>query len=159
MLFGQLVSDCFSPSSASGATPPGLSRPWDCHQLGEVRLKQSSRAWYLKMLIDTIRKRVFPTDSQIVRFQDLVNRFLLLPSSPAKIWQQLLCHMASPDWFAPWDRARMCPLQWQLKAHWFPASDNPAFPCFRNAEERWTSGLTLQVSLPSLLYIDASLTG
>ena len=58
-------------------------------------LKPSSMAQYLGMLIDTIQEKVFPMYSWIVRFQDLTDKFLLLPTPPAKIWQQLLCHMAS----------------------------------------------------------------
>ena len=67
--------------------------------------------------------REFLLDSPwIVRFCDLVDKFLLLPSMPAKMWQQLLGHMGSLEWFAPGGRVRMHPLQWQLKAHWSAAS-------------------------------------
>ena len=56
---------------------------------------------HLRMRIDTIQERVFPTDSWIVRFCDLVDKFLLLPALALKMWQQLLGHMASLEWFVP----------------------------------------------------------
>ena len=59
-------------------------------------LELSRRAQYFKMLMDTIRERVFPTDFRITKFRDLVDKFFRLPSPPAKILQQLLGHLAVP---------------------------------------------------------------
>ena len=56
------------------------------------------------------------------RFGGLVP-FLLAPS--AKIRQQLLGHMAFLERFVPWGRARMQPLNWQLKMSWSAALDDP----------------------------------
>ena len=43
-----------------------------------VSISSQGLAQYFRMLIDTIQKRVFPTDSRIVRFQKLVDKFILL---------------------------------------------------------------------------------
>ena len=67
-------------------------------------------------------------DSQIIRFWDLTDQFLLLPSLPAKIWKQVLGHMVSLEWFVPWSCSRMHPLQSQLKACWSPAADDLMVP-------------------------------
>ena len=52
-------------------------------------------------LPDTICERVYLADSRIVRFQDLENKFSLLPTLPAKMWQQLLGHMSPLKRFFP----------------------------------------------------------
>ena len=133
-------------------------------------LKPPSRASYFRMLIDTIWERVFLMDSRIVRFRYLADKSLLLLSLPTKMWQQLLGHMGSLEQFVPRGQARMYPLQWQLKAHWSPTSNDSAVPvplsqeCRKRIawwfqEERWTSGVPLQVSSPLLLHTDASLIG
>ena len=115
------------------------------------------------MQTDTIQEKDFPTDFWIVGFWDLADKFLLLPAPPAKMWQQLLGHMASLKWFIPRgepaaedvlvcrsdsnrklvphsEKCKQC-IDW-----WFP-------------EERWVSGIPLLVLLPSfLLYTDDAMT-
>ena len=49
-----------------------------------------SKAWYLRMLISSVWERVYPTDSQINRYQDMADNFLCLSSPPVKMWQQIL---------------------------------------------------------------------
>ena len=121
------------------------------------------------MLIGTIWERVFPADSQIVRFWDLTDNFLLL-SPPTKMWQQLLGYMASLECFVPRGCSRVHPLQWQLKSHWSLALDDPSVlvPMSQDyimlvhwwlQEERWGSGVPLQMPPPSLLYTNTSMTG
>ena len=46
-------------------------------------------------------------DSLIVKFLDLVDKFILFPFRLAEMWLQLLDHMASLEWFVPRERARM----------------------------------------------------
>ena len=87
-------------------------------------LKLSSRAQYLGMLMDTIKERVSMTNFWMINFRDLMDQFIVLPSS-ARMWQQLLSYMASLEWFVPQGHSRMDPLQWQLKMFWSPAADNP----------------------------------
>ena len=102
-----------------------------CQELGIIinweksDLEPTSRVQYLVMVIGTSRERVFPSDARVCRFWDLVARFLLLRSPPVKMWQQLLSHMASLGQFVPRGRSRMRPLQWCLKDHWLPISDDP----------------------------------
>ena len=72
---------------------PCLLEHWElllnlCKDLGIVinceksDLKPTNRAQYLGMLLDAIRERVCPTDSQIVRFQEVADNFLCLSSPP-----------------------------------------------------------------------------
>ena len=62
-----------------------------CKDLGIVinlekpDLKPNSNAQYLRMLIDTIRERVYPMDFQNTRFREVADQFLLHVSPPAKI--------------------------------------------------------------------------
>ena len=62
-------------------------------------LELISRGQCLGMLVDTIRERVYPTDSWITRFQDVADKFPLHPSPLVKMWQQILSHLASLKWF------------------------------------------------------------
>ena len=90
------------------------------------------------MVIDTCRVKVFPSDSRVGHFRDLASSFLLLPFPPAKIWQQLLGHMASLEWFVLWGHSRMRPLQWHLNDRWLPMLGDPSLPVPLSPESvRW----------------------
>ena len=92
--------------------------------------KATNRAHYLGMLIDIIWEIAYPTDSLISRFQDVADKFLLHPYLPAKMWQQIFSLIAHSEQFDLRSRARMCPLQWQVKTHWSASSDDPAMPIY-----------------------------
>ena len=131
----------------------------------------STRVQYLGMLTDTFLEKVFPSKARLSQFLEVVTSFLALPPLLARMWQQLLGHMASLECFLPWSHSRMCPLQWCLKDFWSPVVDNPALlvPLWLECvdpirwwlqEDRWIPGVPLQVPLPSLLlHTDASLSG
>ena len=51
-------------------------------------------------------------DSWSRRFQEFADKCLLLPTRTAKMWKQLLGHMAFMDLVFPRGRARMRFLQW-----------------------------------------------
>ena len=125
-------------------------------------LEPSSRAQHLGMLINTVWERVYPADSQIIKFQDLVDKFLFLPS-PRECSSRSWGHMASLERFIPWGRAGMHPLWCQLKACQSPAADDLFMPvpltpdcvaCLRwwPEGERWSSGVPPQVHPPSLSF-------
>ena len=75
-------------------------------------LMPTQRALYHGMLMDTIWERVYPPDSCITSFLGIATKFLPFSEPPSKLWQQLLGHMASLEWFTQHRRFRMCPLQW-----------------------------------------------
>ena len=130
-LSGWQVGDCgvcSSLASTSQATPSALPGLGVVINMEKSDLEPTSKVQYLGMLIDTMWEGVFLTASRIVRFWDLAARFLLLLASLAKMWQQLLSHMASMERFVSLVWTKMCPLQWQLKTFWWAASDNPAKP-------------------------------
>ena len=95
-----------------------------CRDLGIVinweksDLHPSTHVQYLDMLIDTSLEKVFPSEARLSQFQEVATSFLALPSPPARMWQQLLGHMASLEHFLPRGRLRMRPLQWRLKDFW-----------------------------------------
>ena len=110
----------------------------------------------MRMLIDMFLKGVFPSQTRLARFWEVVTSFLQLPSPPARMWQQLLGHLALLESFLPRGCTCMHPLQWHLKDCWFPMVDDPAdqIPlsqeCIEAAwwwfqENRWLSGVPLQV--------------
>ena len=53
----------------------------------------------LKGLIDTIKERIFPTHTPVVKFQVVADNVLYLSFPPAKMWQQILDNMASLEQF------------------------------------------------------------
>ena len=148
-----------------------------CRELGIVinweksDLIPSRCVQHLSMVINISREKVFPSDSLVSQFLGLAASFLVFPSSPAKMWQQLLGHMASLERFVPRGCSRMCPLQWRVKDHWSPMVGDPSLPvplapeCVGSIrwwpqEGRWDAGIPLQVLPPSLLlHTDASLLG
>ena len=162
-LSGQLAGHCGveDPSAASGS---GSSV---CRNLGIVvnweksDLQLSTRVQYLGTLIDTSLE-AFPPGACLARFREVVTSFLILPSSPAHMWRQLLGHMASLERFLPRSHLRMCPLQWCLKDHWSAMVDDPAVQIPLSQEwlqdDRWVFGVPLQVPpLPLLLHTNTSL--
>ena len=71
LLSGWLASCCrigSSPPAALGASPTALSDLGIVMNWEKSDLNPSSRAQYLGMLIDTIRERVYPVDTWIIRF-------------------------------------------------------------------------------------------
>ena len=90
-LSGRLVGDHSQFLSCNtGSNSSSSVRTWG---LSSIR-----RNW---ILIDTMQKGVFLADSQIVRFRDLADKFLFLLSPLVKMWQKLLGHMTSLEWFVP----------------------------------------------------------
>ena len=89
-------------------------------------------------------------------------KFLLLPAPPAKMWLQLLDHMASLEQFVPREQTRMLLLQWWLENHWSAALNDAAMPvplstgcnqCISSwlGGERWTLGIPPSGAPPYLL--------
>ena len=71
------------------------------------------------MILDIVRVCVYPTLTQISRFQGVAEKFLSGTNPLAKMWQQLFGHMASVEWFINHHRLKMRLLQWQLTPmHW-----------------------------------------
>ena len=103
-----------------------------CRDLGIVvdweksDLQPSTHVQHLGMLIDTSLKKVFPSGAHLARFREVAISFPLLLSPPARMWQQLLGHMASLECFLPQSRSLMHPLQWCLKDTWSSMVDDPA---------------------------------
>ena len=102
-----------------GPTPSGTLQA-HCLALSGLRivliweksyLWPTNKAQYLEMLIDIIQERVYLTDSQITRFLNVVDKLLCLLSQLAKMWQQILGHMASLQRLVRRGRARMHSLQ------------------------------------------------
>ena len=134
-------------------------------------LQPSTLLQYLGMTIGTSLEWVFPSQVCLVRFREVLLSFLFLPSPLAHMWQQLLGHMASLEQFLPRGRTHMQLLQWHLKDSWSPVTDGPATAVPQSQtcveavrwwpqEERWTSGVPLQVPPSSLsLHTDAPLVG
>ena len=114
---------------------------------------------------------MFLSEARLVYFRAVATSFLLLPSPPACMWQQVLGHMASQERFLPRGHSHMRPLLWRLKVHWYPLVDDPAvqIPLSQQCveavrwwlqEDRWVFGVPLQVPPPSLLmHTDVSLLG
>ena len=120
----------------------------------KLDLQPTTRVQYLGMVIDTSRERVFPSYTQLSRFLVLAVKFLTLPSPPARMWQQLLGHIASQECFPPRGRSPMPPLQWRLKDFLFPMSDAPSLPVPLSLEcteairwwlkeDKWLAGVLL----------------
>ena len=57
-------------------------------------VKLTSKTWYPGILINIIWESVCPTDSWILIFQDVADKFFLFLSPPAKNWRQIFGHMA-----------------------------------------------------------------
>ena len=131
----------------------------------------STLVQYLGMLIDTFPEKVFPFEACLTHFWEVAISSLLLPLPQARMWQRLLGHMASLEWFLRRGRSCMRPLQWGLKDHWSPVVGNPAVQiplssvcveavCWWLQEDRWVFGVPLQVPpLSLLLHTDMSLSG
>ena len=64
-------------------------------------LVPSTHLQYLSMVIDTSLEQVFPSQDRLSQFKEVATSFLLLPSQPACMWQQLLSHMSSLERFLP----------------------------------------------------------
>ena len=83
-------------------------------------LRPSTCVQYLGLLVDTSLMQVFPSEAHLGLFWAMATSFLLLPSPPVCIWQQLLGHMASLEHFLPQGRScvlysvtsRITGLQW-----------------------------------------------
>ena len=91
-----------SPPATLGATAPVLSGPGDCRQLGEDRPRAIQQGSVSRNADRHHPRGVYPANSWIIRFQDLVVKFCILPSPTAKMWQQLLGYMTSLE------RSRSC---------------------------------------------------
>ena len=72
----------------------GIAVNWE-----NSNFQPSTCVQYLGMLIDTSLEKAFPSEARQARFRELATSFLLLPSPPAHMWQQLLGHMASLECF------------------------------------------------------------
>ena len=116
----------------------------------------SNRVQYLGMMINTPFGRVFPSQAHLDCFWEVASSFLHLPSPPARMWQQLLGHMASLELFLPRGSTCLRTLQWQLKDNWSLMVGDPASPIHLSQacvevvqwwlqEDRWMSGVPLQV--------------
>ena len=148
-----------------------------CRTLGIVinekksDLVPSQSAKYLGMTIDTGAGKVFPSLARVEKFLAVAERFCLMQSPPAQLWQVILGHLASLERLVPHGRLRMRSLQWHLKSQWSPESDPPSLPVALPEEARrdlswWMVrdhllvGVRFGTPAPDLhLYSDASSSG
>ena len=111
-----------SPSRSSAPVMPGSGH---CYKLGEV----GPPSFHLGPVSLHDHRYLL---GEVVPFRCLgvsLSRFLVLPSPPARTWQQLLSHMASLERFLLRGHSHMRPLQWWcLKDLWSRMSDDPSLP-------------------------------
>ena len=148
---------------------------WLCQCLGiRVSLPKSSLTTmqtqdYLRITIQTIPLRVFPTLKRIQKLSHLLQDFLSTRSHPVSIWRQLLGIMSSMSALVPGSRLRMRSLQIRLNVSGRLQLDDFLVEwdsdCHRDLlwwsdVSRLTVGMPLGESLLGLcLFTDASDTG
>ena len=76
-------------------------------------LEPSQRSQHLRMVLDIIRERMYPTDSCISWFCDFAFQFLSLDLPSTMLWHQLFDHISLERFIVHWCRW-MHPPQWQL---------------------------------------------
>ena len=147
MIAGHCVVKDLS-SASLGSDSLVVQGSGDRCQLGEVR---PPAVHLCPVSVDAdkhVSREGFPVASLSGSLSGSGDFFLLLPSPPASMWQQLLGHMASLEHFLPRGHLCMCPLQWRLKDHWSPMVDDPAVQipllqecieavCWWLQEDRW----------------------
>lgn len=133
-------------------------------------LKPTQRIVFLGVIIDTVKRRAYPSVQRLDNFSHRLRPFLTSSERPMWEWLSLLGHMASLEKLVYHARTRMRAIQFHLKLYWSdPIQKNRKVPvsaacrldlAWWTDQGRMTAGISLETMKPDFfLYSDASMTG